>query len=364
MRELPPGITEAFAIEGAFLEAAPIGNGHIHRTFEARYAGSHGRDQHVVHQELNTEIFDDPWALMRNVERICEHVRERAAHLPDSERRALPVIRARDGAPLYVDESGAHWRTYAFVERTVSHERVVSAAQAEATARAFATFVAQLDDLPGDALATTIPHFHDTPKRWRGLREAISRDAAGRADEITAQLANAEAIYRWLEREGEERRTSGLPRRTVHNDCKLNNLLCDEVTGEPLCVIDLDTVMEGTVLFDFGELVRTSASNAPEDTTEPDAMQIDDDILAALARGYVQGASSFLTPAEREALPMAGPLLAFENGIRFLTDHLDGDRYFRIHREGHNLDRANAQLRLAELLTKKLDVTAEAIDGR
>ncbi|HKA14390.1 MAG TPA: phosphotransferase, partial [Myxococcota bacterium] len=201
--------------------------------------------------------------------------------------------------------------------------------------------------LSPDRLQETIPRFHDLAGRRAALDEAVRVDAIGHARKVSAEL---EAVERAADRilSAPELAPGALPSRVVHNDCKLNNLLLDDGSGEALCVVDLDTVMPGTVVFDFGELARTGACPAAEDERELDRVHVDPALFRALASGFVAGARGLLTAAEIRALALAGPLMALENGVRFLTDHLVGDRYFRIARAGHNLDRARAQLRLAE----------------
>jgi Ser/Thr protein kinase RdoA (MazF antagonist) len=230
-------------------------------------------------------------------------------------------------------------------------------------ARAFGEFAADLVDLPGPSLAVTIPDFHDLAHRFAQLQEAARSDTAGRAGGVTAEIESASRSYENLQRALAEAGCSALPRRVMHNDCKLDNVLLDVETGECLCVIDLDTVMDGTVLCDFGELVRSGTCRSPEDERNLAAMAFDDELFGALSEGYLAGTGCFLDETERRALPLAGLALTLENAIRFLADHLSGDVYFRIHRAGHNLDRARAQLRLVELMSGRLDAARRAVEA-
>ncbi len=337
------------------LEAAePLGSGHIHRTWLASWRRD-GALRRYVHQRLNTRVFTQPERLMTNLERVTDHLRAALARrgTPDPERRTLCFARTTSGRALHVDASGDCWRTTPFVEGTRCLQRVESPAQAEQAGYAFGHFAALLVDLGPPRLEDTIPHFHDLPRRVEAFEQAAARDARGRAGACGAELASAralaDAVLPLLSREAD-----ALPRRVVHNDCKLNNLLLDARTGEGLCVVDLDTVMEGTVLADFGELVRTGANPAAEDERDLSKVVLDLGLVEALARGYLRGTRPFLGEAERQALPLAGLVLTLENAVRFLADHLDGDRYFPAHREGHNLDRARTQLRLAEQLQDAL----------
>jgi Ser/Thr protein kinase RdoA (MazF antagonist) len=351
-----PAVGRCFAIEGSFVAGGPHGSGHIHDTFVATWQHA-GRATRFVHQRLNTHVFRDPAAVMRNLERVTAHVRASLARegVRDLERRCLSLVPARDGSSSWRDGEGRVWRTFRFVEGARTRDVPGDPGVAFQAARAFADFAARLADLDPRELAVTIPRFHDLASRVARLDDARRADPLGRAAGAGREL---EAASRWaallaagLAREGAE----ALPRRSVHNDCKINNVLLDEASGEALCVIDLDTVMEGTVLFDFGDLVRTAACPAAEDEPDLDAVRFDLGLFEALARGYLAGGAGFLGEAEIAALPLAGSTLALENAVRFLTDHLEGDVYFRIHRPGHNLDRARAQLRLVERMDDALD---------
>ncbi len=349
----PGEIALRFELPGPLADVAPLGSGHIHETFVARCAGARGgAPARVVLQRINTRVFRDPEALMRNLARIAAHLRQRLVRrgTPAPERRILAPIPTRAGALLARDEAGGAWRAFPFQEGTRACDAVESPAQAYQGARAFGAYAALLSDLPPPPLVETIPDFHDLPRRRAALDRAARRDPHGRRGEAADALARCEGGFALLAAELARAGGERLPRRTLHNDCKLNNVLFDLASGEGLCVIDLDTTMPGTILCDFGELVRTAASPAAEDEVEPGRVALDLELFSALARGYLAGAGGLLSPEELAALPLAGPVLALENAIRFLTDHLEGDVYFRIHRPGHNLDRCLSQLLRVELL--------------
>jgi Ser/Thr protein kinase RdoA (MazF antagonist) len=293
---------------------------------------------------------------MRNWLRVTEHVRAALvrARVSEPERRCLRAILARSGGPLHAAPDGALWRAFAFIEGARSAEVPESPAQAEAAARAFGAFVAQLVDLDPATLGEPIPRFHDFPHRLAALEAAVADDAHGRLAPAGETVERARRLAADVQRALAEAGASALPRRVVHNDCKLNNVLFDARTGEALCVIDLDTVMPGHLLADFGDLVRTAACYAPEDTRDVAGIRVEPDLYQALADGYLAGAASLVTAAECELLPVAGPLIALELALRFATDHLGGDLYFRAAHPGHNLDRARSQLRLAEQLLDDL----------
>lgn len=341
-------LAAAFGLPGRLLHCEPLKRGHIHDTFVASLERG-GASARYVLQRLNTNVFRDPAAVMENLLRVTEHQRralERAG-AADADRRALRVVRARDGRPWFEDEAGLCWRCLPFLEHTVSHERPAHPGQALAAARAFGGFAASLRDLPPPPLRVTLPHFHDLAARRAAFEAAVLEDAAGRARAVAREIDAAAARLAQIGAAADE---SALPRRAVHNDCKLNNLLFDAASDEALCVVDLDTVMEGSLVHDFGELVRTATCDRPEDEPDPAAMRVDLALHDALARGYLEGARELLGADELAALPLAGARMALENSVRFLTDYLQGDVYFRIHHPSQNLDRHRSQLHLAELL--------------
>ncbi len=329
--------------------AAVLKRGHIHDTIVARCRSSAEIPERYVVQRINASIFRDPDALAANLVCVTSHVRSalRARGVADLERRCLRPVISPAGRALHHAPDGGWWRAFPFVEGTHAIDTPDSPEQAGRAARAFGAFVANLADLEPERLRETIPRFHDLAARRTALENAVRSDVVGRARDVSREL---DAAFRAADGllAAPELAPGALPRRVVHNDCKLNNLLLDDRSGEPLCVVDLDTVMAGTVLFDFGELARTGACPTAEDERDLARIRLDPELFRALAAGFVAGARGLLAAAEIRALALAGPLLALENGVRFLTDHLDGDRYFRIARPGHNLDRARAQLRLTE----------------
>ncbi len=357
-------VGERFAIAGRFEDARPLGRGHIHETFIASWEHA-GERVRYVHQRFSTRVFSDPAVVMGNIARVTAHLRAGLARrgVRDLERRVLTLVPARDGRLYFVTPEGGVWRTFRHVEGTVTREIIAGPAEAFEAARAFAAFAGLLADLPAPPLAVTIPGFHDFARRFADFEAALARDEFGRAADVRAEIAATRAAYSQLDALLAASRPGEAPRRVMHHDCKLNNLLLDARTGEALCVIDLDTVMEGSLLSDFGELVRTAASRSPEDEPRLETIRFDLGLLDALARGYAAGARDWLTPAEGRLLPLAGSLLAAMNAIRFLTDHLSGDRYFRVHREAQNLDRHRAQLRLATLMLEQLPATRRIVES-
>ena len=343
-----------FEIPGRFIEAVSYGSGHIHDTYLVRFRAGQ-QDSRYIFQQINREIFRDPVALMDNLAKICAHQREALIieGASDADRRYPAVINARDGASHWVDLAGNYWRCFAFQEGTHSVDRVENEQQAYQIAKAFGSFAARMADFDAAELVVTIPRFHDLEHRHAVLEVALRDDTLGNAGSAVSEI---ERSGHWFDQLSGQLRAAGadeLPTRVVHNDCKINNVLLDLKTGEGLCVIDLDTVMSGHVMSDFGELIRSVSGRANEDEVRPDAMSIDPSWLRGAVRGYLAGAGALLTPAELRVLPLAGAAMALENGIRFLTDHLLGDVYFRTRHAGQNLERCRAQLRLVELLSDR-----------
>jgi len=347
-----------FAVEGALVDVLPYGSGHINDSYCAVFE-QNGRRERFLLQRINTHIFHDPAALMENIERVTTHIAGKMPARADGSRRMLTLLRARDGSPVQVDEDGDFWRMYRFIEGARSYDVVESAAQAYEAARAFGEFQRMLADLPAPRLNETIPDFHNTPKRLAALRRATELDVLGRAREAEREIAFViarESVTRLLV-------DAGLPERVTHNDTKINNVLLDERTGKGICVIDLETVMPGLAPFDFGDMVRTMSCRAAEDERDLSLMRVEMKMFEALAQGYLSVAGEFLTDAEKGKLVDAGRVITLEQGIRFLTDYLEGDRYYKVHWAGHNLDRARAQFRLVESIEEQAVAMERAVEG-
>ena len=353
-----------FKIPGYFAEAASYGRGHIHETYLLRFEDS-ARSARYILQRINTRVFRDPVALMDNLARICDSQRRELERegANDPERRHLRLVATIEDRTHWVDPDGGHWRCFHFQEGTRSLDRVETEHQAHETARAFACFTARLTRFDGPRLAITIPDFHNLEHRFAALEAAVRSDSHGRAKSVEVEIDRTAGWYEALQGSLREVGAENLPIRIVHNDCKINNVLLDAENGEGLCAVDLDTVMDGTVLADFGELVRTSSCRSAEDEARLGEMAIELDFVRGVARGYLSGMGAILTPQELNALPLAGSLMAFENAVRFLTDHLSGDVYFRTHREAQNLDRTRAQLRRVELLDAERDAIREILES-
>jgi Ser/Thr protein kinase RdoA (MazF antagonist) len=301
---------------------------------------------------------------MRNLARVTSHLRRKLEEQrpPHITRRCLTVVPTRKGDSYYVDKAGEFWRTFVFIEGVNTLEAVQSPAQAYQAGSAFGEFQHLLVDLPGERLFETIPNFHNTRQRFKALQDAIKKDHINRAQlagpEIEFALKHEKLVDVILNAMAKGK----IPERITHNDTKFNNVMLDVVTGEAMCVVDLDTVMPGCALYDFGDMVRTTTSPTLEDEQDLSKIKMHMPIFEQLAEGYLATAGKFLTKAERSLMAFSGKLITFEIGIRFLTDFLSGDTYFRIHRPGHNLDRCRTQFKLVESIEQQEEAMQKLVD--
>lgn len=339
----------AFALQGEVVAAAPHGSGHINDTY-AVVVSQAGAPVRYIFQRINHTIFKDVPALMDNILRVTSHQRARLAGADDASRRALTVVPARSGEPFVRDEHGRWWRAYLFIEKALTYDKIESLAQAREAARAFGEFQRLVADLPGERLRETIPGFHDTPRRYAAFEAAAQADTAGRAAGVAEELFFARSRRPLASLLVDLLAGGHVPERVTHNDTKLNNVMLDDATGYGVCVIDLDTVMPGLSLYDFGDMVRTGTNAALEDETDLSKVVARPEMFAALAEGFLAGCGDSLNATERAHLALAGQVMTYEVGLRFLTDHLQGDVYFKIKRPGHNLDRARNQFALLRSL--------------
>lgn len=351
-------VARQFEVYGEFRSAETYGSGHINDTYCVVFdqAGSTVR---YIFQRINHKIFKRPDLLMENIQRVTTHLAAKLRLEHDFSRRALALIPARNGHSYHLDDEGNYWRAYLFIEHAGTYDAVESPRQAFEAAKAYGRFQRLLADLPGKPLHDTIPDFHHTPKRFAALEDAIVSDSASRAAtaraEIQFALARKAMTSVLLD--------AKLPGRVTHNDTKFNNVMLDHATGEGICVIDLDTVMPGLALYDFGDMVRTATSPAREDERDLSKVRMQFPMFEALVRGYLSTAGDFLTKAEKRHLAFSGKLITFEIGIRFLTDYLAGDTYFKIHREGQNLDRCRTQFKLVESIEHQEESMNELIES-
>lgn len=346
MDDMLKSVIASFAFPGALEACLEIKTGHINRTYRLTFRdGERARD--FLLQRINTFAFKKPEEVMENVTLVTEHLRRAIeARGMDPENRVLRVIPTKEGRPLLYDDQDGAWRAYNFITHAHSVDSVESPEQFEIVGRAFGDFQNMLSDFPIERLHDTIPHFHDTPQRIENFEASVEKDAAGRAKDAEAEIAFVRArreamgqIVRMID-------GGALPLRVTHNDTKCNNVMVDDATGEALCVVDLDTVMAGSALYDFGDAIRFGASTAAEDERDPSKVWLDVALFRAFTEGFVSRTAASLTPAELDNLPLGALVMTFEVGLRFLTDYLDGDVYFRTEYREHNLVRARSQFKL------------------
>lgn len=331
-----------FDFRGDVVSWNSLDGGHIHRNMLVTCTGG----RYVV-QRVNLRVFSDVGGLQQNGQRITRH-------LEDKSWIVARQVATRDGRLWHADGAGAAWRAFEYLEGTEQLNLVTGTADAFEAARIFGAFLADMQDLPPPVLTVTIPRFHDLPHRMRALEEAVARNARRRLSTVATETRQARALAGRIERHLDPI-MGYLPKRIVHNDAKMSNVRFAPATHSAVTVIDLDTVMAGTVLHDVGELVRTATTHAPEDADDPGSVDFDLELLEAVASGYLAGAAGILSHDEIDALPLAGPWLAVENGVRFLTDYLEGDHYFAVAHPGQNFDRCRTQLTLAALMLDHLE---------
>ncbi len=340
---------DGFDFGGEVAGALRYGAGHINDTFCVYTQQPDGEGRRFILQRINTVAFKDPAGLMENICGVTDYLQEMVRRGGgDPSRETMTVLRTREGKNYLTDSTGGAWRVYPFVEGTLCLQKAETPELFYASAKAFGRFQNMLTAYPAASLHETIVKFHDTEDRLARFEKALAADALGRAAEVQAEaefvLARREDCSICLKalREGE------LPLRVTHNDTKLNNVLMDKTTLEGICVIDLDTVMPGLSVNDFGDSIRFGANHSAEDERDLSLVNFDLSLFDVYTRGFLEGAAGTLTPAEKAYLPWGAKLMTLECGIRFLTDYLEGDSYFRIHRPGQNLDRARTQFKLVQ----------------
>ncbi len=354
-----PAVVPRLEIPGTLTDAAPFGNGHINTTYLLSFLSrDSGSLQKYILQQINTQVFQEPEHLMENIFSVCTYLRQRVlARGGDPEQETLTLVPFSNGEHLLYDNDGRCWRCYRYIENSVSYDFADTPQIMEGAGRAFGRFQMDLDGYPAEKLWETIPHFHDTPSRYADFCRAVEEDPLGRADSVQEEIAF------WKSRETDFYRVQPLleegrlPLRVTHNDTKLNNILFDRDTNAPLCVVDLDTIMPGLSLYDFGDSLRAGASTAAEDERDLSKVSFSLEMFEAFTRGFLSETRSVLTEEELALLPFSAKLMTMECGIRFLTDYLQGDTYFKIHRPGHNLDRCRTQMKLvADMETKSREM--------
>ena len=355
-------VIDGFQIDGTIKEIKRYGSGHINDTYLVTYRKNDAVVEKVILQRMNQYVFKKPIEVMENIMNVTSYLRERIIeNSGDPERETMSVILAKDGNPYYIDSENEYWRCVTFIKDAVSYDQVENLNDFYESAVAFGKFQRLLVDFPAETLHETIKGFHDTKARFAVFKKAVADDTWGRAAQVQDE------IQFFLEHEhlakvfGDMLEKGEIPLRVTHNDTKLNNVMIDEKTGKGICVVDLDTVMPGLAMNDFGDSIRFGASTAAED--EPDLSKVwcSMEHFDAYARGFIEGCGGQLTTREIELLPLGAQVMTYECGMRFLTDYLQGDFYFKTHREGQNLDRCRTHIKLIQDMEVKWDTMNDII---
>ena len=352
-----------FNYTGKLKERRLFGSGHINDTYLLTFEIGDMGTMSAILQRMNREIFTKPVELMENVVGVTSYLREKIIERGgDPERETLNVIPAKDGKAYFVDSKGEYWRSYKFITDATCYDRVEKPEDFYESAVAFGNFQRLLADYPAATLHETIKGFHDTRARFQVFKNAVEQDVCGRADSVRKEIEFVLAHEETANVFGELQDKGQLPLRVTHNDTKLNNIMIDNETGKGICVIDLDTVMPGSALYDYGDSIRFGASTGAEDEKNLDLVNCDMGLFEIYTKGYVEGCGGSLTEKEIRMMPMGAKLMTLECGMRFLADYLQGDVYFKIHRPEHNLDRARTQFKLVADMEKKWDEMAGIVE--
>lgn len=340
-----------FALYGDLESFKSFGKGHINNTFLSTWNQA-GTKVRYTHQHINKNVFKEPEKVIENIRAVTHHIYEKSRLQKDdpfgASRRTLTLVPTKDGLFYYKDDEGEYWRTYLFIENASTFELMDNPVLAYKVGCAVGTFQKQLSDYAGPPLHETIPAFHNMKSRYAQLDTAVSDDKAGRLDSVRDEFdfLQKNRSRGMILTDGLE--SGKLKKGITHNDTKLNNVLFDDATGEAICLIDLDTVMPGTVLFDTGDLIRTATNTGAEDERDLSKVGFNADVFRALIDGYTEKAADFLTDYEKSLIAESGRVLTQIMAVRFLTDYLNGDVYYKIERPSHNLDRARTQIKLMQ----------------
>ena len=356
-------VTKVFDFEGEPIDAKPYGCGHINDTYCVCCQREGKPQRRYILQRVNSHVFKDVPALMENMIAVTSYQREEVLKEGgDPDRECLTLIPTKAGEMYYQDPEGGYWRAFIFIENAITYQTAERPEHFYYSGCAFGKFQRLLAGYPSATLHETIPHFHDTASRYRDFEAAVAENKTGRAAEVADEIAFIRArkddcsILVDLLAKGE------LPLRVTHNDTKLNNVMLDDVTGKPVCVIDLDTVMPGLSLYDYGDSMRFGTNPAAEDEKDLSKVYCDLDLFEQYTKGFLEECGGMLTDKEKDLLPLSAKLMTLECGMRFLADHIAGDTYFKIHREGHNLDRCRTQLKLVADMEQKMDRMKAIVD--
>ena len=343
----------AFAIKGQVKSCEPYGSGHINHTYLLACQEG-GQEFSYILQQMNQDVFKDIEGLMRNVKGVTSFLRRQIIeNHGDPDRETLNLVPTKDGKDYYRDSQGYDWRAYLFISQATCYNLVEKPEDFYQSGKAFGRFQCLLADFPAGQLAETIPDFHNTPARFLTFQKAVEHDVMGRAALVQEEIRFIQEREKEMGLAIRLQKQGKLPLRVSHNDTKLNNIMIDDATGQALCIIDLDTIMPGFSIFDYGDSIRFGANTAEEDEKDLSKVSLSLPLFEVYTKGFLEGSEGRLTEAEIEMLPYGAKMMTLECGMRFLTDYLEGDVYFHVSREGHNLDRCRTQLALVADMEKK-----------
>lgn len=356
-------ISGKFAFEGSFVEGIPYGCGHINDTYALTFKKAEGTTHRYILQRINNSIFKDPVFLMQNIERVTAHLKNKIiAAGGDYTRETLNIIYTKDNKTFYRDDKDNYWRAYLFIEGAKTYQIVEEDKHFYNAGYAVGKFQSLLTDFDASLLHETILKFHDTQKRYKDFLTALEQDPMKRAEGVSEEIDFVKARENEMGTIVSLLEEGALPVRVTHNDTKFNNVMIDDKTGAGICIIDLDTVMPGSYLYDFGDAIRSGTNTAEEDEKDLTKVNMDLRLFDIYANGYLDAVKEVLTKKEIELLPLSAKLMTLECGMRFLTDHLNGDVYFKVHREGHNLDRCRTQFKLVADMESKWSQMVQIIN--
>ncbi len=356
-------ICESFSIEGKYVNCSELSTGIINSTYQVQYVRD-GEDKKYILQRINKRVFTQPERVMDNILRVTQYIREQIddKHLSSKKFVLRAFLSKTSGKPFVVDDEGEYWRCYRFIPNSTTYDTVDDLNIIEGAGRAFGRFQNYLDGFDASSLFTTIPDFHNTIKRYDAFKKAVNKNPCDRVKRVKEEIdkllsfeEKAVKLQRYLD-------SGEIPIRVTHNDTKCNNVSFDKTTGEALAVLDLDTVMPGAVAHDFGDAIRFVANTLLEDDPDYENVKLDIDKYEAFTRGFISEVKGTLTDLEKSTMNLGVFTITVELAVRFLTDYLMGDTYFKIKYPGHNVDRARNQIALAEDINKKEKTLDEIIN--
>ena len=352
-----------FGYKGEYVSFEEIKAGNINSTYKLVF-NDNGKERVYILQRINNNVFRDPIGLMENVGNVTEHLRKKLdPNDPEKSRKVLRFTKTLDGEFVYHDEEDRYWRSYTYVENATAHNSIEDPVMFYEAGKGFGAFQRNLSDFPAEMLHETIPNFHNTKSRYNDFLEAVKADRAGRVKEVKEEIDFLVERRELMSRIVDMLETGELPLRVTHNDTKLNNILIDDLTKKAICVIDLDTIMPGSSLYDYGDAIRFGANTAAEDEPDVSKISVDMELFKLFTKGFVEEAAHNFDKNEIHYLPLGALVMTCELVMRFLTDYINGDTYFKIRYPEHNLVRTRAQMKLMCELEKKFDEMTEYVDS-